>query len=37
MWCGAAAAPVPAGQVSAWGGEDGVEQFGLYQDQRLVA
>lgn len=37
MWCSAAAAPVPAGQVSAWAREDGVEQFGLYQGQRLVA
>ena len=31
------AAPVPAEQVSAWASEDGVEQFGLYQGQRLVA
>jgi ribosomal protein S18 acetylase RimI-like enzyme len=37
MWCGAAAAPVPAGQVSAWAGEDGVEPFGLFHGQRLVA
>lgn len=37
MWCSATAAPVPAEQVRAWAGEDGVEQFGLYQDQRLVA
>jgi hypothetical protein len=37
MWCGAIAAPVSAGQVSAWGGEDGVEQFGLYRGERLVA
>ena len=37
MWCGAGAAPVPAEQVSAWASEDGVEQFGLYQGQRLVA
>ena len=37
MWCGARAAPVPAAQVSAWAREDGVEQFGLYQGQRLVA
>lgn len=37
MWCGARAAPVSAGQVSAWGGEDGVEPFGLYQGQRLLA
>jgi ribosomal protein S18 acetylase RimI-like enzyme len=37
MWCGARAAPVPAEQISAWARVDGVEQFGLYQDQRLVA
>jgi ribosomal protein S18 acetylase RimI-like enzyme len=37
MWCSATAAPVPAAQVRAWADEDGVEQFGLYQDQRLVA
>ena len=37
MWCGARAAPVPAEQISAWAAEDGVEQFGLFRDQRLVA
>jgi [ribosomal protein S18]-alanine N-acetyltransferase len=37
MWCGGPAAPVPAGQINAWAGEDGVEPFGLYRDGRLVA
>lgn len=37
MWCGAGAAPVPAEQVSAWACEDGVQPFGLYRGQRLVA
>jgi ribosomal-protein-alanine N-acetyltransferase len=37
MWCGAQAAPVTAEQVSAWAGEDGVQPFGLYRGQRLVA
>ena len=37
MWCGAGAAPVPAEQVSAWAREDGVQPFGLYRGQRLVA
>ena len=37
MWCGAAAAPVPASQISAWAREDGVEPFGLYRGQQLVA
>src|SRR5712691_13450140 len=37
MWCGHPGAPVPAEQISAWAGEDGVEQFGLYRDERLVA
>jgi ribosomal protein S18 acetylase RimI-like enzyme len=37
MWCSATSAPVPAEQVGAWASEDGVEQFGLYQDDRLVA
>jgi len=37
MWCGAAAAPVAAEQISAWAREDGVEPFGLYRGQRLVA
>jgi ribosomal protein S18 acetylase RimI-like enzyme len=37
MWCSAPAAPVPAGQIRAWADQDGVEQFGLYQDQQLVA
>jgi [ribosomal protein S18]-alanine N-acetyltransferase len=36
MWCGHPDAPVPAEQISAWANEDGVEQFGLYRDQRLV-
>jgi len=36
MWCGAGSAPVPAAQVNAWACEDGVEQFGLYRDERLV-
>ena len=36
MWCGHPAAPVPAEQIRAWGGEDGVEQFGLYRAERLV-
>ncbi len=37
MWCGAAAAPVTAEQISAWAREDGVEPFGLYRGRRLVA
>jgi len=37
MWCGRPAAPVPAGQISAWAREDGVQPFGLYRDGRLVA
>ena len=37
MWCGAKTAPVQAAQINAWACEDGVEQFGLYQDERLVA
>lgn len=37
MWCGHPAAPVPAEQVNAWAGEDGVLPFGLYRDERLVA
>jgi len=37
MWCGAAVAPVPAEQVSAWAREEGVQPFGLYRDQRFVA
>jgi ribosomal protein S18 acetylase RimI-like enzyme len=37
MWCGAGAAPVPPEQVRAWAREDGVESFGLYRGQRLVA
>jgi ribosomal protein S18 acetylase RimI-like enzyme len=27
----------PAGQISAWAREDGVQPYGLYQGQRLVA
>jgi len=37
MWCGHPTAPVPAGQISAWAREDGVQPFGLYRDGRLVA
>lgn len=37
MWCGHPAAPVPAGQISAWAREDGVQPFGLYRDEQLVA
>ena len=37
MWCGHRVAPVPAEQIGAWAREDGVEQFGLYRDERLVA
>ena len=37
MWCGHRSAPVPAGQISAWAREDGVQPFGLYRDERLVA
>jgi [ribosomal protein S18]-alanine N-acetyltransferase len=37
MWCGAKAAPVTAEQVSAWAHEDGVQPFGLYRDEQLVA
>ena len=36
MWCGLTAAPVPAGQIEAWAGEDGVRPFGLYRDEQLV-
>jgi ribosomal protein S18 acetylase RimI-like enzyme len=36
MWWGHPAAPMPAEQISAWANEDGVEQFGLYRDERLV-
>ena len=36
MWCGLAAAPVPAGQIEAWADEDGVQPFGLYRDGQLV-
>jgi len=36
MWCGAAAAPVSAEQISAWARDDGVQPFGLYRGQRLV-
>jgi ribosomal protein S18 acetylase RimI-like enzyme len=37
MWCGAVVAPVPASRIRAWAGDDGVEPFGLYHGQRLVA
>ncbi len=37
MWCGLAAAPVPAEQINAWADEDWVQPFGLYRDERLVA
>ena len=37
MWCGRSTAPVPAEQINAWADEDGVEPFGLYRDQQLVA
>lgn len=37
MWCGYAGAPVPAEKVAAWGGEDGVRAFGLYDGEALVA
>ena len=37
MCCGAGTAPVTAEQVSAWAGEDGVQPFGLYRGERLVA
>jgi len=37
LWCGRAAAPVPAGQISAWAREEGVQPFGLYRGERLVA
>jgi ribosomal protein S18 acetylase RimI-like enzyme len=37
MWCSHATAPVPAEQIKAWADEDGVEPFGLYRDQQLVA
>jgi len=36
MWCGLAAAPVPAGQIEAWADENGVQPFGLYRDGQLV-
>lgn len=37
MWCGAGAAPVSAEQVRAWAREVGVQPFGLYRGERLVA
>jgi ribosomal protein S18 acetylase RimI-like enzyme len=37
MWCGRPTAPVPAEQINAWAREDGVQPFGLYRDERLVA
>jgi ribosomal protein S18 acetylase RimI-like enzyme len=37
MWCGARTAPVTAEQVSAWAREDGVQPFGLYRGERLMA
>jgi ribosomal protein S18 acetylase RimI-like enzyme len=37
LWCGHAVAPVSAGQISAWAGEEGVQPFGLYRGERLVA
>ena len=37
LWCGRAAAPVPAGQISAWAREKGVRAFGLYRGERLAA
>jgi ribosomal protein S18 acetylase RimI-like enzyme len=37
MWCGHPAAPVPPGQINAWAREDGVQPFGLYNGERLVA
>jgi alkylation response protein AidB-like acyl-CoA dehydrogenase len=36
MWCGLADAPVPAAQIAAWAGEDGVQPFGLYRDGPLA-
>ena len=36
MWCGLAAAPVPAAQIAAWAGEDGVQPFGLYRGEQLA-
>ena len=36
LWCGHAAAPVPAVQIGAWAREEGVEPFGLYRGERLV-
>src|SRR5262245_18409402 len=35
MWCGADA--VPPEVVAGWGAESGVQPFGLYHDERLVA
>ena len=37
MWCGASTSPVTAEQVSAWAREEGVEPFGLYRGNQLVA
>ena len=37
MWCGHPAAPVPPGQINAWAREEGVQPFGLYNGERLVA
>jgi|SRR5215813_11100109 len=37
MWCGAGAAPVTAEQIRAWARGVGVQPFGLYRGNRLVA
>ena len=37
MWCSHPTAPVPAEQINAWAREDGVQPFGLYRGERLVA
>jgi GNAT superfamily N-acetyltransferase/uncharacterized protein YndB with AHSA1/START domain len=37
MWCGRPTAHVPAEQVNAWGSEPGVEPYGLFHNDRLVA
>jgi len=37
LWCGARTAPLTQEQISAWASEDGVQPFGLYRDNGLVA
>jgi ribosomal protein S18 acetylase RimI-like enzyme len=37
LWCGSRTAPLTPEQISAWASEDGVQPFGLYRDNGLVA